>query len=303
MLKWMPCLLLALATLAACTTAPETTEEGPEDAIWEGELRILPNDTAFMPCGIHRAYRLTGPGLDSLSRRYAWLKTVQGQWIKTWCSGHLAAPPPGGGDTVLVATAYGHMDAEVLCPPVPVDSLVGTYEARSEAIGGEHVERLDFISGGQALIITTRPGLYAEVDGRWGLDADGDIRFTETDHRFGFYYGWRNGMLERSLPNRGSVVTYRRIGPADPMAGAPGRTARWLAAVSGSVGRPLQAGDLQPSMPLDSLFPDTAARSALRRSAADTLGFNDHQLATTWRTTTTVHDVTKLMRIRMQAAR
>ena len=31
-------------------------------------------------------------GLDSLARRYAWLHTMPGQWIKTWCNGWLAAP-------------------------------------------------------------------------------------------------------------------------------------------------------------------------------------------------------------------
>lgn len=288
--------------LPGCRPSGPQGDPSPPPMAWEGELRILPGDTAFMPCGIHKAYRLTGPGLDSLARRYAWLRTVPGQWIKAWCNGYLQAGPAESTDSVLTATAYMHMDSEVNCPPVPVDGLAGSYLAEAEVPGGIHTERLEFQLGGDALIITTAPGIRAEVDGRWGLDSDGDLLFTEADGRYSFHYGHKAGRLVRPLP-AGRAVAYRRTGPADRLAGAQGRAARWLAATARAQGRPVQAGDLRPAMRIDSLFPGTAAQEALRRSAADSLGLNEHQLRTTWPAAQTVHDVTKLMRTHLRAER
>ncbi|HMN04186.1 MAG TPA: hypothetical protein PKD45_00530 [Flavobacteriales bacterium] len=288
-----------LVTCTACNNQASHADTPPPDRSWEGELRILPNDTSFRPCGTHKTYRVTGPGLDSLARRYTWLHTAHGQWIKTWCSGHLAPGTAAAGDSLLVATAYQHMDVEVQCPPAPVDSLAGSYLAEAEVTGGKHTEQLELLPDGSALIITSTPALYAEVDGLWGLDSDGVITFQEIQGRYFLHYAWIDGHLVRPLPNRNAQVTYTRTGQAQRLSGAFGRTAWWLSEVAHNTGNAhLQAEDLRPAMRLDSLFPDAEARALLADQAQDTLGMSLHDVATLWQTAETVYDVTRLMRIR-----
>jgi hypothetical protein len=297
-MRHLPLLFIALAAWSACGQGEKTFP----DRNWEGELRILPGDTAFMPCSAHRAYRVSGPGLDSLARRYAWLQTERGQWIKTWFSGHLAPGAQKNTDSVLVATAYQHMDAHVHCTPLPLDSLSGSYEAQAEVLGGTHLERLNFLPGGDAVIITSTPSLHAEVDGHWGLASDGRVVFEESGGHYSFAYRLEGGNLFRDLPN-GQHVSYRRTGPADRMAGTFGRTARWLSAIAAVQGDTVLPGSLRPNMPLDSLFPQPGVRAALRSSAMDSLGLDEHSLAGTWDAASTVRDVAQLMRRHLQAAR
>lgn len=287
--------------LAACTPAPKG--EPPHAAkLWEGELRILPGDTSFTPCGTLRKLQVTGPGLDSLARRYAWLHTMPGQWIKTWCNGWLAAPRGAGADSVLVAESYAHMDADVRCAPVPVDSLAGRYVAEMPFPGGVHTEELDFLPGGRALIISILPAVYAEVDGLWGLDSDGRPAFEEAERRYSFRYVRVPGGLVRRLPS-GNQVEYKYTGPAERFTGAYARTARWLAAVAAANHHPVNAAEILPAMRLDSLFPDPASRAALRASAGDTLLMDERKLASSWAAATTVQDAVQLMRTRLRDAR
>lgn len=296
--KMMGCLAFLLA---ACTAAHK--DEPPHAAtLWEGELRILPRDTSFMPCGALRKLQVTGPGLDSLARRYAWLQTSPGQWIKTWCNGWLAAPRGAGADSVLVAASYAHMDADVRCAPVPEDSLAGRYVAEMPFPGGVHTEELNFLPGGQGLIISIMPAVYAEVDGRWGLNSDGVLTFEEAERRYTFRYERTADGLVRRLPS-GNLVAYRYTGPAERFTGAYARTARWLAAVAAANHHPVNAAEILPAMRLDSLFPDPASRAALRASAADTLLMDERKLATSWAAATTVQDAVQLMRIRLRDAR
>lgn len=299
MLRSLPVIGLVMLLAAGCASPRPAPVQ---DHLWEGEMRILPGDTTFIPCGTQRKLQITGPGLDSLARRYAWLQTRPGQWIKTWCNGHLDAPVGRQADSLLVATSYAHMDAAVHCPLAPVDSLSGRYVAHAAVPGGQHTEQLEFLPNGSAVIITTTPSLHAEVDGTWGLNSAGELLFEETGKRYAFKYERMPGKLVRHLPN-GMMVEYLRTGPAERLSGAFGRTARWLAAVSTSTGHSMRASDLRPMMRLDSLFPDTTGQLALRRSAADTLGLDHKALTILWPATETVGDAVQLMRHHLQPQR
>ncbi|HRN36712.1 MAG TPA: hypothetical protein PLV70_04240 [Flavobacteriales bacterium] len=285
---------LAVLLLSACGSGGAGGAPSAPDVLLVGEMRISSGDTIFMPCGTQRRLRITGPGLDSLARRYTWLQTGPGQWIKAWCNGHLTAVP-GSADSLLVAASYVHMDAAVHCPPVPLDTLAGRYVARAAMPGGEHLEQLDLLRGGDAVITTTMPGVDAEVDGTWGLNSDGQLIFEEAGKKFAFRYTLNDGGLVRHLPN-GRTVEYVRTGPPERLSGAFGRTARWLAAVSNAHGRGMQAGELRPTMRLDSLFPDPATRDVLRKSARDTLAMDEQHLNAAWHDAATVRDVVQLMR-------
>jgi hypothetical protein len=296
-LQWAA--LLAACTLAACTDTPAPQPVAERN--WEGELRILPGDSLFIPCGSTTHFRLTGPGLDSIAHRYAFLYTQPGQWIKTWCSGHAIAGKGAHGDSILVCASYMHMDPNVHCPPAPVDSLSGTYVAKSTMVGGAHTETLVFLPDGEATIISTAPGLYAEVDGRWGINANGSTLFQEANNRYSFEYHWHRGKLLRAMPGRNDSVAYQRTGPAERLTGAFGRTARWLASAATAGGNPVQPENLRPYTSLDSLFPDVEVRQAIRSSARDSLGLDDKGLVNVWDAASTVQDVTLLMRSRIQS--
>lgn len=276
---------------------------GPADHAsipWEGELHILAGDTVFVPCGQSNHMPVTGPGVDSLARRYNGLKAVDGQWIKTWCNGYALAIDGRPGDSMLVATGYLHMDAEVHCPPIPVEGLAGSYLAVAEVANGQHTEQLEFMPDGRALIITSTPDLYAEEDGHWGSDNDGDIVFTEAAGRFSFYYGRTNGGLVRPLPARDTEVAYRYTGPADELAGAHGRISRLLAATANAQGMVMDARDLRADMPLDSLFPDEGVQVGLKAVLADSLDMDLEAMDRFWGRGSTVGNLTKLMRTHLR---
>ena len=296
------CAGLLLPLLIWSCASKESKPAQAAERNWEGEVRIQHGDTAFVPCGSTMNYRLTGPGTDSIAHKYAFLLTQPGQWIKTWCTGHATAATSGPYDSLLVCAAYMHMDATVHCPPTPVDSLSGTYTAKAAIAGGQHSETLIFLPDGGATIISTAPGLYAEVDGSWGLNANGTPIFQEARNRYTFEYRADHGRLERAMPGRNDQVVYVRTGAADRLTGAFGRTAQWLAAEATAAGYPVQADRLRPTTSLDSIFPDATARNALRASAKDSLGLDEKQLVNVWDAASTVQDVTLLMRSRIQAA-
>jgi hypothetical protein len=296
-------LLLYCTLFAACNNGTGT-DRPTLDLTWEGEVRILTGDTLFTPCGTTTKFRLTGPGLDSIAQRYGYLVTVPEQWIKTWCSGHLAAGPGGGPDSVLVATRYMHMDPAAYCAPVPNDSMSGSYVAVSTNSAATRTEQLILLPNGDATITTTgMGGLHSELDGHWGLNSDGNLVFVEVQARFMLLFKWDQGNVVRMQPDGRTGEVYAREGVADRLQGTYGRTARWLAAVSTELGDPLRAEDLRPSMPLDSLFPDPASRAALRASAGDTLGMNEQKLNTVWAKADNVQKVNMLMRMHLRAAR
>lgn len=294
--------LLPCTLLIACGNSTGTGTAIPE-ANWEGEVRILPGDTSFVPCGSTVHYKLTGPGLDSIAHRYTFLNTVPGQWIKTWCSGHLTSPGPGR-DSVLTAARYMHMDSEVRCPPVPNDSMAGNYVSVIQGSLAAITQQVMLLHGGDAVLTTTAPGSpFLEEDGNWGLDADGTLVLELPQRHTRFSYTWSKDGLISHLAHGGNGPTYEHLGPADRMQGTFGRTARWLAMVATAEGNIVRPEDLRPSMSLDSLFPDPAAKAALRASAGDTLGLSERKLAALWATVDNVKEVNALMRMHIQAAR
>lgn len=286
--------LISAFLLTACQYHEEGQVKGPEATPLEGELRILPADTSFMRCGSLHPVAATGPGMAELAARYNALQPATGQWIKTWCTGSMAPLP--NGDSILVVEAYAHMDPEVQCPLVPVDSLAGEYLVEGPVPGGVHRERVLFFPDGRARIISTAPGLYDEVDGQWGLDSDHDPVFNQEDGQFTLQYYFEGGVLVRLLARSGAGLAYERRGDADPMAGAYGRTARWLSTLTGATGSRIAPEALRPSTPLDSILPDPRSQDLFWQQAADSLGSTGIQR----QDLTTVGDVFKRMRTRLR---
>ncbi|MGB3870395.1 MAG: hypothetical protein WA937_13160 [Flavobacteriales bacterium] len=283
--------------------ATEQPASDPAGTNFQGEVRILPGDTAFGPCGSLAVFRLTGPGLDSIAHRYTYLNTVPGQWIKTWLSGHYAPDPAGGPDSLLIAERYMHMDVAVTCPPVPDRRMAGNYVADPAQHADARTTRLLLLPNGDATSFTSSNTMHTEVDGHWGINKDGQLIFVEYDGKYSFAFAQEQGRLVRVLAGNARGAAYVREGPPVRLQGAFGRTARWLAEVATAQGHPLRAEDVRPAMPLDSLFPDAASQAALRASAAEQLNMDEHQLSTTWTKAENVQDVTMLMRAHSRAER
>lgn len=301
-MRFVPLVFLGLATLYGCNGGAGTGTV-PPDRGWEGELRIIPGDSSYKPCGSHSTYRITGPGLDSLAHRYAWLRTVPGQWIKAWCSGHLVAGTAGG-DSLLVATRYMHMDGMVHCPLEPVGALAGTYVRSTGSRSGPGSEQLLLFPNGDAMrLAMSLEGMPLETDGHWGVDNDGHVNFTSLAPQFTQRYAPEGGHLYRLLPDGSKGVAFEQEGPADRLAGTFGRAARWLAAVAEAHGQHLDPADIRPSMPIDSLIPDPTARAALKASARDSLGLTAEQLEVLWPPVENVREFTQLMRKHLREAR
>ena len=241
--------------------------------------------------------------MDSIAHRYAYLNTVPGQWIKSWFSGHFVADPAGERDSVLIAERYMHMDVEVTCPPVPNDSMAGSYKAVLATSAIARSETMLLLPNGDATLFTNSNTLNSEVDGHWGLNSDGQLVFVEYDGKYRYSFLWEKGQLVRLLQDNARGVVYERDGPPVRMQGAFRRTAIWLAVVATAEGHELLAMDVLPAMRLDSLFPDPTAQAALRASAGTQLGMNEHQLNTTWAKAESVQDVNMLMRAHIRAKR
>lgn len=295
--------VLCILVLAYGCKEAGSSEKASADTYWEGEVRILPGDTAFTPCGSTTPIRLTGPGLDSIAHRYTYLHTATGQWIKTWFSGRMTLPAVEK-DSVLHATHYMHMDSEVDCPPVPNDQMVGKYVSISGGSLGIVTQQIMLLPGGDAVFTTTaEDSPVIEDDANWGLDADRDLVLELPQRHAKFLFTWEKGGLRSYLPNGAPGPAYKLLGTADRMEGTFGRTANWLAAVAASQGDTLRAEDLRLNMPLDSLFPTPEAREALRASAVDTLGMPEQTLNTVWGAADNVKDVNTLMRNRLREVR
>lgn len=299
-------LLFIIAALVLGCQEPASMERSAPATISEdlqGEVRIIPGDTAFSPCGSNAIFRLSGPGLDSIAHRYTYLNTVPGQWIKTWFSGHFAADPAGGPNSLLIAERYMHMDVAVTCPPVPNDSMAGNYKAAIPTSANDRSETLLLLPNGDATLFTQSNTLNSEVDGHWGLNSDGQVVFVEYDGKYRFSFLPEQGRLVRLLQNNAQGTVYERDGPPVRLQGAFRRTAIWLAMVATAQGHELLAMDVLPDMRLDSLFPDAASQAALKASAGEQLGMDEHQLNTTWSKAENVQDVNMLMRAHIRAKR
>lgn len=290
---------LPLLWLAACSTPPAPPAAPAAlsaDTLWEGEVRIVDNDTVFSPCGSLRRYALTGPALDTIAGRYRHFRRSEGQWMRTWTNGHRTLR---GQDTVLLATTFLHLDPAVFCDPVADSAHGGSFVARYADPMGERTMRLELFPNGDALMLTTlQNGATAnEVDGRWGLDKDGLIATNWPQRNIYRRYRLKGNVL-LPQPSTGNGNEMTRDGVADRQRGAYGRTARWLAkAASKAQGRPVLPTDLAPSTALDELFPTPQQRADLRAAARDTLGFNEERMAREWDAVATVRDVVPLVRL------
>ena len=295
--------LLCVLALAYGCKEGGTSGKAVADTYWEGEVRILQGDTVFTPCGSTTSIRLTGPGLDSIAHRYTFLRTTNGQWVKTWLSGHMVLPAPDQ-DSILSAAHYMHMDSEVNCPPVPNDQMAGKYVSINGGSLGMVTQEVMLLQGGDAVMTTTASDSpIIEDDADWGLDADRDLVLELPQRHTKFLFTWEKGGLRSHLPNGAPGPTYKLVGPADRMEGTFGRTANWLAAVATGQGGSLRAEDVRPNMRLDSLFPDPAARAALRTSAADTLGMTEQTMNSVWGAADQVKDVNALLRNHLREVR
>ena len=299
-------LLFIIAALVLGCHEPASKEKSaaaPASEDLEGEVRILPGDTAFSPCGSNAIFRISGPGLDSIAHRYTYLNTVPGQWIKAWFSGHYVSEPARGSDSLLIAESYMHMDVAVTCPPVPNDSLAGSYKADLPTSAIERTETLLLLPNGDATLFTHSNTMDSEVDGHWGLNSDGQLVFVEYDGKYRFSFLLEQGQLVRLLPDNARGAVYKRDGPAVRLQGAFRRTAIWLSMVATAEGHELLAMDVRPAMRLDSLFPGAASQTALKASAGKELGMSEQQLNTTWIKAENVQDVNMLMRAHIRAKR
>ncbi len=295
-------LILLLPGLLAVACGPGTTAVHERNL--EGEVSIQPGDTVFMPCGALRSYRISGPGLDSIAGRYAYLVTKPGQWIKTWCQGYLVPAGNDGRDSMISVTRYMHMDAEVHCRPIPDATTAGSYRKAPAGIVPSSQEQLLLFPNGDATsIITNMDNMQIESDGRWGINSGGLVALSLLQPKFTYLYKPGPHGLQRILPDGAIGGTYAREGPADRMQGTFGRTARWLASVATANGHAVTAEDLRPAMLLDSLFPDPASRAALRASASDTLVMDEDRLNKVWPTADNVQEVNILMRMHLRTGR
>ncbi|MGB6048575.1 MAG: hypothetical protein WBG34_13345, partial [Flavobacteriales bacterium] len=193
--------------------ATEQPASDPAGTNFQGEVRILPGDTAFGPCGSLAVFRLTGPGLDSIAHRYTYLNTVPGQWIKTWLSGHYAPDPAGGPDSLLIAERYMHMDVAVTCPPVPDRRMAGNYVADPAQHADARTTRLLLLPNGDATSFTSSNTMHTEVDGHWGINKDGQLIFVEYDGKYSFAFAQEQGRLVRVLAGNARGAAYVREGP------------------------------------------------------------------------------------------
>lgn len=290
---------LPLLAIAACGSPPgptNTADGTARDTLWVGEMRILDNDTVFSPCGTTRWYRMQGPALDTLARRYRHYRRIDGQWIKSWVNAHTTLR---GTDTVLHVATFMHIDPAVPCEPTPDSLRAGSYVARYADPMGERVLRMDLFPDGDAVMHTSlQNGIVAnEVEGTWGMDKDRFIATHWPQRHIHRRYRIKADTLV-PYPAAGNGNNMVRDGAADRMRGSYGRTARWLAEAAGKAqGHRIDPSSLRPDMMLDSLFPTAEARALLRGSAADTLGFNEDRMAREWDALATVKDVVPLIRV------
>lgn len=295
-------------TIFACQgpAVPEPQPPTSADTTWVGELSITAGDTLFMDCSSGRKYKLTGPALDTLQKRYRYFRTKPGQWMKTWVTGHLGVRSQQGAmDSALYAMSYMHLDGAMRCPPLPRPAASGSYVARFNDPMGERVSRLDLLPNGDATSYTSLANgrLQAEEDGRWGVDSEEQV-VVEWPHReHTMLFRRVNGDLVSQLSANGKSHVMKHDGDADRMRGAFGRTARWLAASATANGRPTTPSEIAPSTSLNDLFPTPEARSALRAQAQDSLLLSDKRMDSEWDAIEQVKSVVSLMRLKERRER
>jgi hypothetical protein len=292
---------LALLALGSCIDTPNADQGNvPQaDTNWMGEVRMTKGDTVIRICGNGKTYRLSGPDMDTLAFRYVHARMNTGQWMKVWCYGHLGTISIGGlMDSALFAVKFQHLDASLHCDPVPDERVSGDWKLDDMDTLHPRAIHLHLFGDGTATMITQlaqgQPAL--EEEGTWGMDVENRVNVLWPQRQQTMLFTWDGTTLINTNGVPGKSITMRKQGHADRMAGAFGRTARWLATTATTQGKPTRAEDLLPSTPLAELFPTPAALQALRTQALDTLDMDTESAALRLDAAATVHDCVLMMR-------
>lgn len=292
---------LALLTLVSCIDTPANGGGAvpAADTNWVGEVRMTKGDTSIRLCGSGKVYRLSGPDMDTLAFRYVHARMTTGQWMKVWCYGHIGAIASGNlMDSVLFAVKFQHLDASLHCDPIPDARVAGQWMLDQVDTLHPRDIRLHLFTDGTALMLTdlhqNTPAL--EEDGTWGMDVDDKVNVTWPMRQQTMLFSWEGGALVSSNKIPGHTVSMHKQGPADRLAGAFGRAARWLATTAAAQGHATKAEDLLPATTIAELFPTPDALRTLRTQALDTLALDDTSAALRLDAATTVRDYALLMR-------
>ncbi len=305
MLRTYLLLLLSALLLLACN-GPTGSSDDPTpqtDSIWDGELQFTGQDARFLVCGSGIRYVLTGPGLDTVQKLYDSQRSIRGQRMKAWLTGHLAEQHTGQHDTAFIVSRIEHIDATLSCPPRPRAALVGRYTATLDDPMRAREITLYLQPGGEALMTTrvsdTKPPL--EQDGTWGVSSDGTLDILWRQLGAHSTYTVTEDKLTLSIPKNqpGAHDTFvlTRNGPADSMAGTQGQVIMWLARISASRGFAINTDTVTRATAISDLFRTPDAMSTLRDSAVSWLPLAPEQLRTDWPAVSTVSDLIALKRL------
>ncbi len=291
---------LALLALGSCIDTPPGSEGDVSiaDTNWIGEVRLTKGDSVIRVCGMGKTYRLTGPDMDTLAYRYVHARMNTGQWMKVWCSGHLGTMRIGGViDSALFAVKFQHLDASLHCDPIPDARVSGDWKLDDADPLHQRDIHLHLFPDGTATMITDlHQGTPLEEDGTWGMDVENRVNVTWPQRQQTMLFTWDGSTLVGSTSIPGRTITMRKQGDADRMAGAFGRTARWLSATATAHGRHTKPEELRSGTPLAELFPTAASLQVLRAQALDTFAMDSESAALRLDAATTVRDYLLLMR-------
>lgn len=305
MVRYILFLLLSMLLLLACN-GPSKGNDVPTpaaDPIWDGELQFTGKDARFLVCSSSIRYVLVGPGLDTVQKLYDSQRSVPGQRMKAWLTGHLAEQHPGQHDTAFIVSRIEHIDATLSCPPKPRAALVGRYSVTfADPLRNREVV-LYLQPKGEALMTTSISDtkLPMEQDGIWGVLSNGtlDILWKQLDMHS--TYTVTENTLTLSMPKNiqgdQDALVFTRNGPADHMAGAQGQVLMWLAATANAQGFKVNSDTLSKATLIAGIFRSPEALHALRDSAITWLPLLPDQLRTDWPAISTVADLIALKRL------
>jgi hypothetical protein len=273
----------------------------PADSTWAGELQVTGPDIRFMACGTGIRYAVTGPGTDTTLRLYNSQRSVTGQTMKAWLTGHLAEQHPGARDTAFVVARIEHIDATLTCPPRPKPMLAGRYELVLDEAQGRRTLVTELFPNGEVLNTTWLPGkaLPFEMDGTWGVNGAGEveIHWPMFDKRATYGVTENTLTLRSPAPAKGSpAFSMRRTGPPQRMGGTFGAVVRWMHAVCAAQGLPLDSTRITVATPLGDIVTSTAVRDAMTDSAITWFPLNADMQRVQWPAMSTVGDMVALKR-------
>jgi len=298
-----PLLLLFALLFLACGTPPDTTTTPPvEDPIWEGELQVTGTDARFMACATGLRYPLVGSGMDTVLKLYANQRSVRGQTMKAWLTGHLAEQHDGQRDTAFVVSTINHIDATLSCPPRPNARVAGRYAMSFDEPMGKRTIVIDLFANGEVLSYSFLPGHAnaLEQDGRWGVTSSGEveIHWPHLDKRVR-YRITENALTisDPAAPKGKPLLTMQRTGPPLRMDGTYGRVVRWTMAVADRCGQPLDSNVVGMYTPLEELLTTDTLRNSMLDSAITWIPLTPEQQRVEWPAMSTVHDLVGLKRM------